>query len=141
MKKMSVTALLLVAVMSLATLGTLSPARGDEAGWKLTSKQLRSLIASAKTAEDHQKRAAYYPDMAAEAKANAAEHERILAAYNQNPSTHPPAKAAGGPAEHCRTLKAAYLRKLKSCAVRFCIADCDVRNTRGVKGLRNTGDG
>ncbi|MBZ5693800.1 MAG: hypothetical protein LAN36_00415 [Acidobacteriia bacterium] len=108
MKKMSVTAFLLVAVMSLATLGTMSQARGDETGSKLTSKQLRSLIASAKTSEDHQKLAAYYRDMAAEAKANAAEHEKILAAYNQNPSTHPPAKAAGGPAEHCRTLIRLY---------------------------------
>ena len=108
MKKMSVTAFLLVAVMSLATLGTMSQARWDETGSKLTSKQLRSLIASAKTSEDHQKLAAYYRDMAAEAKANAAEHEKILAAYNQNPSTHPPAKAAGGPAEHCRTLIRLY---------------------------------
>ena len=104
MKNMSVPAFLLVAVLSLTTLGAMSPARGDNTNSKLTSKQLRSLIANAKTPEDHQKLAAYYRDMAAEAKANAAEHEKILAAYNQNPSTHPPAKAAGGPAEHCRTL-------------------------------------
>jgi hypothetical protein len=108
MKNMSVTAFLLVAVLSLTTLGAMSPARGDDTNPKLTSKQLRILIASAKTPEDHQKLAAYYRDMAAEAKANAAEHERILAAYNQNPSTHPPAKAAGGPAEHCRTLIRLY---------------------------------
>jgi hypothetical protein len=80
----------------------MSPARGDDTNPKLTSKQVRSLIANAKTPEDHQKLAAYYRDMAEQAKANAAEHEKILAAYNQNPSTHPPAKAAGGPAEHCR---------------------------------------
>ena len=104
MKNMSVTAFLLFAVLSLTTLGAMSPARGDDTNPKLTSKQLRSLIANAKTPEDHQKLAAYYRDMAAEAKANAAEHEKILAAYNQNPSTNPPAKAAGGPAEHCRTL-------------------------------------
>ena len=108
MKNMSVTAFLLVAVLSLTTLGAMSPARGDDTNPKLTSKQLRSLIANAKTPEDHQKLAAYYRDMAAEAKANAAEHEKILAAYNQNPSTHPPAKAAGGPAEHCRTLIRLY---------------------------------
>jgi hypothetical protein len=108
MKNMSVTAFLLVAVLSLTTLGAMSPARGDDTNPKLTSKQLRILIASAKTPEDHQKLAAYYRDMAAEAKANAAEHEKILAAYNQNPSTHPPAKAAGGPAEHCHTLIRLY---------------------------------
>ncbi len=104
MKNKSITALLLFAVLSLTTLGAMSQARGDETKSKLTSKQLRSLIATAKTPEDHQKLAAYYRDMAEEAKANAAEHEKILAAYNQNPSTHPLAKAAGGPAEHCRTL-------------------------------------
>jgi hypothetical protein len=108
MKNMSVPAFLLVAVLSLTTLGAMSPARGDDTNPKLTSKQLRILIASAKTPEDHQKLAAYYRDMAAEAKANAAEHEKILAAYNQNPSTHPPAKAAGGPAEHCHTLIRLY---------------------------------
>ena len=108
MKNMSVPAFLLVAVLSLTTLGAMSPARGDNTNPKLTSKQLRILIASAKTPEDHQKLAAYYRDMAAEAKANAAEHEKILAAYNQNPSTHPPAKAAGGPAEHCHTLIRLY---------------------------------
>jgi hypothetical protein len=108
MKNMSVTAFLLVAVLSLTTLGAMSPARGDDTNPKLTSKQLRSLIANAKTPEDHQKLAAYYRDIAAEAKANAAEHEKILAAYNQNPSTHPPAKAAGGPAEHCHTLIRLY---------------------------------
>ena len=104
MKTKSITAFLLFVVLSLTTLGTVSQARGDEAKSKLSSKQLRSLIATAKTPEDHQKLAAYYRDMAEEAKANAAEHEKILAAYNQNPSTHPLAKAAGGPAEHCRTL-------------------------------------
>ncbi len=104
MKNKSITAFFLIAVLSLTTLGAMSPARGDDTNPKLTSKQLRSLITNAKTPEDHQKLAAYYRDMAAEAKANAAEHEKILAAYNQNPSTHPPAKAAGGPAEHCRTL-------------------------------------
>ena len=108
MKNKSITVFLLFAVLSLTTLGAMSPARGDDTNPKLTSKQLRILIASAKTPEDHQKLAAYYRDMAAEAKANAAEHEKILAAYNQNPSTHPPAKAAGGPAEHCHTLIRLY---------------------------------
>jgi hypothetical protein len=108
MRNKNVTSLLLVAVLSLTTLGAASHAGGQETHPKLTSKQVRSLIATAKTPEDHQKLAAYYRDMAAQAKANAAEHERILAAYNQNPSTHPAAKAAGGPAEHCRTLIRLY---------------------------------
>ncbi|HEV3481127.1 MAG TPA: hypothetical protein VGR97_02245 [Candidatus Acidoferrales bacterium] len=104
MKNTNVTGFLLLALLSLTMLGATSPVRGQETSPKLTSKQVRSLIATAKTPEDHQKLAAYYRDKAAEAKANAAEHERILAAYNQNPSTHPAAKAAGGPTEHCRTL-------------------------------------
>jgi hypothetical protein len=108
MKTRKWSAVLLGAFLSLAALGAVSPARGDDTHPKLTSKQVRSLIATAKTPEDHQKLAAYYRDMAEEAKANAAEHERILAAYNRNPSTHPAAKAAGGPAEHCRTLIRLY---------------------------------
>lgn len=74
------------------------------AAQQLTKKQVNALIATAKTPEDHMKLAAYYRDKAEQAKAEAAEHEKMLAAYNQNPSTHLPAKAAGGPTEHCRTL-------------------------------------
>jgi hypothetical protein len=108
MRNKNVTFLLMVTVLSLAALGAASRARGQETKSKLTSKQLQSLIATAKTPEDHQKIAAYYRDMAAEAKANAAEHEKDLAAYNENPSTHPLAKASGGPAAHCRTLIRLY---------------------------------
>jgi hypothetical protein len=97
MKNKSVTALLLVAVLFLTTLGAMSQARGDDTHPKLTSKQLHNLIATAKTPEDHEKLAAYYRDKAEQEKAEVAEHEMILAAHNRNPSTHPPAKAAGGP--------------------------------------------
>jgi hypothetical protein len=102
MKDKRTATFLLVAVLSVATLSTAFHARGDETHSKLSSKQVNSLIATAKTPEDHQKLAAYYRDMAEEAKANAAEHEKILAAYNR--TTHPLAKAAGGPAEHCHAL-------------------------------------
>jgi len=109
MKNKNVTAFLLVAVLSLTTLGAASQARGQETHPKLSSKQLHQLIANAKTPEDHQKLAAYYRDLAAQAKAQAAEHEKMVEAYNQNPLSHPPEKAtAGGPAEHCRTLIRLY---------------------------------
>lgn len=107
MKNTSVTTLLLLAVLSLMTFSA-SAARGQDAHSNLTSKQVRTLIATAKTPEDHQKIAAYYREKAEEAKANAAEHQKILAAYYENPSTHPPAKAAGGASEHCRTLIRLY---------------------------------
>lgn len=113
MRNKIVTSLLMVAVLSLAALGAASRARGQEAKSKLTSKQLQSLIATAKTPEDHQKIAGYYRDMAAEAKANAAEHEKDLTAYNENPSTHRLAKAAGGPSAHCHTLIRLYNEEAK----------------------------
>jgi hypothetical protein len=104
MKNKSVTAFLLVAVLSFTALGAASQARGDDTHPKLTSKQLRALIANAKTPEDHQKLATYYRDKAEQAKAEAAEHEKMLEAYYQNPLTHPSAKARQAPADHCRTL-------------------------------------
>lgn len=104
MKNKSVTGFLLVAVLSLMTLGGMSQARGQDTHPKLTSKQLRALIANAKTPEDHQKLAAYYRDKAEQAKAEAAEHEKMLAAYNQNPTTHPSARTRSAPADHCRAL-------------------------------------
>lgn len=102
MKNTSLTTLLL-AIVTL-TVFSASAVRGQDTHAKLTAKQVRSLIATAKTSEDHQKLAAYYREKAAEAKAEAAEHEKMLEAYNQNPVTHPPAKAMGGPAEHCHTM-------------------------------------
>ena len=56
---------------------------------------MSTLIANAKTPEDHEKIAAYYRDRAAQAKAEAAEHEKMLAAYNQNPSTSPSCEGGG----------------------------------------------
>jgi hypothetical protein len=113
MTKKNITGFLLVAVLSLTALGAASSARGQETHTKLTSKQLQSLIAKAKTPEDHQKLAAYYRDMAAEAKAEAAEHGKMLAAYGANPSSHPVAKAVGGPAQHCRALIRLYNQEEK----------------------------
>lgn len=104
MKTKKVASLLLAAVMSMVAFGVASPAHGQPTTEKLTSKQVRALIATAKTPEDHQKIADFYRAAAETAKANAAEHERILAAYYQNPSTHEAAKAAGGPSAHCHTL-------------------------------------
>src|SRR5215472_5173953 len=108
MKTKNIASLLLATVLSLGVFGTGTLVRGQDTNSKLTSKQVRSLIATAKTPEDHQKIAAYYRAKAEEAKANAAEHERILAAYNQNPSTHEPAKTVGGPSAHCHTLIRLY---------------------------------
>lgn len=95
---------LLVALALFLSLGAVSAVRGQETNTKLTSKQLRTLIATAKTPEDHQKLAAYYREKAEEAKADAAEHQKMLEAYNQNPVTHPLAKGVGGPAAHCSTM-------------------------------------
>lgn len=104
MRIMKVTMLLTVAFLAVSSLGAGSLARAQESQPQLSAKQLRTLIATAKTPADHQRIAAYYRAKAAQDKAEAAEHEKMLAAYNENPLSHPIAKAAGGPAEHCSTL-------------------------------------
>lgn len=75
---------------------------------KLTDKQAKELIATAKEPADHQKLAAYYRGKADEAKAAIAEHQEMLAAYAKNPSTHALAKAQGGPTAMCNDLIRIY---------------------------------
>lgn len=103
MRITKVASLLVIAFLALTAAGA-SFAGKQQTGSKLTAKEVRTLIATAKTPEDHLNLAAYYRDKAAEAKAQAAEHETMLAAYHANPGSHPIAKAVGGPSEHCRTL-------------------------------------
>lgn len=62
---------------------------------KLSSSELKTLIATAKEPADHEKLAAYYRTKAEEAKATVAEHQAMLAAYEKNPASHMPMKTAG----------------------------------------------
>jgi len=102
---------LLIAFLGL--LATISPvARSQQT--KLTDAQVKELIANAKEPADHHKLAAYYQGKADEAKQAIAEHKDMLAAYNKNPSTHPLAKAQGGPIAMCNDLIRIYQQEEKA---------------------------
>ena len=81
---------------------------------KLTDKQAKELIASAKEPADHQKLADYYRSKADEAKAAIAEHQEMLAAYGKKPSSHTLAKAVGGPTAMCKDLVRIYGQEEKA---------------------------
>lgn len=74
---------------------------------KLTKKELNSLIATAKTPQDHEKLAAYYRAQAAAAKAMVAEHEKMALEYEKNPASHMRMKSPE-PLDYCRTLVRIY---------------------------------
>ena len=70
---------------------------------ELKSKEVRALVANAKTPADHMKLAHHYAAMAAKHDAEAQEHEALAAEYTKNArlgtSKHP---MAPNTAEHCR---------------------------------------
>jgi hypothetical protein len=72
----------------------------------LTRKELRALIASAKTPADHERIAAYYRAEAQHLAAKHREHEEDLAEYYKNPSRYPSKYPTMG--DHCRSLASYY---------------------------------
>lgn len=72
----------------------------------LTRKELKALIASAKTAADHQRIAAYYRAKARQLEVKHREHEEDLAEYYRNPSRYLSKYPTMG--DHCRGLATYY---------------------------------
>ena len=70
---------------------------------KLSKKRLKTLIANARTPEDHERIAAYYRTEGEQLKAKQREHEEELAEYLNNPSSHPVPKWPTMD-QHCRQL-------------------------------------
>lgn len=70
---------------------------------KLSKKRLKTLIANARTLEDHGRIAAYYRTEGEQLKAKQREHEEELAEYLKNPSSHPVPKWPTMD-QHCRQL-------------------------------------
>ncbi len=70
---------------------------------KLSKKKLKTLIANARTPEDHERTAAYYRAEGEQLKAKQREHEEELAEYLKNPSSHPVPKWPTMD-QHCRQL-------------------------------------
>ena len=74
---------------------------------KLNKRELKTLIANARTPEDHERIAAYYRAEGAQLKAKQREHEEELAEYLRNPASHPLPKWPTMD-QHCRGLISYY---------------------------------
>jgi hypothetical protein len=73
---------------------------------ELARKELKDLIASAKTPADHERLAAHYHSEAQRLEAKSREHEEDLAEYYKNPSRYPSKYPTMG--DHCRSLVGYY---------------------------------
>lgn len=82
-------------------------ARAAQPSVRMNKKQLKTLIASAKTPDDHMRLAAYYRGEADRLKTQQKEHEEEAAEYYKDPSRHPiPKYPTLG--QHCRDLAYYY---------------------------------
>ena len=66
-------------------------------GPTMTTKEATALIATAKTAKDHQKLTMYFNQQADASEAEAKDHEAMVDAYRKSPG-------GGGMIEHCESL-------------------------------------
>ena len=93
--------------MLLAIAIAMPPAQSAGQQQTLTKKELKALIASAKTPADHELIAEHYRFEAKRLAAKQQEHERQLAEYYSDYSTYHPSKYPTW-ADHCRGLAAHY---------------------------------
>lgn len=83
----------------------------QSAGKTLSKKQLRELVATAKTAADHRKLAEHYRAAAIKHEAEAKEHVELAAKYKANPTASETKRpGAADTASHCLTF-AEHCRK------------------------------
>ena len=98
MKRLITTAVLMASALLYSGV---SPAKGAEPV-QLSKDQVKALITSAKTADDHQKLAAYYRGEADRLEAEAKDHDELAAAYRSQQDAmgikHP---MSGKTASHC----------------------------------------
>jgi len=71
----------------------------------LSTKELKQLITSAKTSEDHFRIAAYYEEEAKRLQGKKTEHVDMADEYDKNPQRYPSKLSLG---EHCRNLAGYY---------------------------------
>ena len=74
---------------------------------QLSKKEVKVLIATARTSADHEKIAAYYRAEGQRLKADQQDHQEMLEAYLKNPSSHPIPKWPTME-QHCRNLIVYY---------------------------------
>jgi murein L,D-transpeptidase YcbB/YkuD len=77
-----------VFIVALAAGLSASPARAADSSAPLTKQQVKALIKTASTPEDHMKLARYYRYEADKLKSEAKDHQEMEAEYDQDPSRH-----------------------------------------------------
>lgn len=92
-------ALALGSIILCTVLSGPSPAAGQQQK-KMSNKELKSLIATAKTPEDHLRLAAYYRAQANDYLARQKQHEADAEMYESNPRQYPSKYPTAG--QHCR---------------------------------------
>jgi hypothetical protein len=101
-----------VFIVALAAGLSTSSARAADSSAPLTKQQVKTLIKTASTPEDHMKLARYYWYEADKLKSEAKDHEEMKAEYYQDPSRHPVPKwpTLG---VHCKDLAGYYAKAAK----------------------------
>lgn len=99
---------IIVLLLSSVTAAMLSPlrAKAEQEKSALTKKDLKALIANAKTPEDHHRIAAYYRSEAESLTLKQREHEEDLAEYYRSSSHYSSKYPTMG--DHCRQLAGYY---------------------------------
>ena len=101
-----------VFLVALAIALSSSSTRAADTAAPLTKQQVKELIKTAKTPDDHMKLAHYYQYEADKLKSEAKDHEEMGAEYYRDPSSHPiPKWPTFG--QHCRNLSGYYARAAK----------------------------
>jgi hypothetical protein len=102
MNKFRAYTIVVVALMGLAASVPLLAAQQSKSSDLLTNKQVKELIATAKTPADHVKLQKHYLAVAAKYEADAADHAADAQAYRKNPSFMDSKNPIGpGTAAHC----------------------------------------
>lgn len=93
---------ILMLLLAASLLSWAADSQASKNGPIMTSKEAKTLIATAKTAKDHEKLARYFNQQAEQYEAEAKDHEEMEQAYRKNPM---PKNFGGvGPIAHCEFL-------------------------------------
>lgn len=95
--------------LGMPAFGAMAQTHATKQTQELSKKEVKLLIANARTPEDHERLAAYFRAEGERLKAEQQEHREMLDAYLKNPTSHPiPKWPTLG--EHCRDLVFYYGR-------------------------------
>jgi len=97
---------------------------------QLSKKEVKVLIATARTPADHERIAEYYRAKGQRLKSEQQDHQEMLEAYLKNPSAHPIPKWPTME-QHCRNLISYYSKAAQQA---FALADLHDQMAKGVSG-------